>query len=279
MITTIQGIRYAYEVSGNGAPLLLLHGFTGSKATWKPFIPLWSQRYRTIAVDIIGHGESDSPDQITHYTMEAFACTLEILLQNLGIQKTNVLGYSMGGRIALYLTVKRPELIRAVLLESASPGLETKEERLNRIQQDEALADFIAENGLIAFVNRWESLPLFASQKTLPEHVKEAIRKERLAQNPNGLAASLRGMGTGQQPSLWEELPHIKKPVMLVTGRYDTKFVNIARRMKKSLPNCVHIIAEGCGHAVHVESPKTFGKIVFDRFYQFMNGKDGRNDG
>jgi len=165
MITTIQGIRYAYEVSGNGAPLLLLHGFTGSKATWKPFIPLWSQRYRTIAVDIIGHGESDSPDQITHYTMEAFACTLEILLQNLGIQKTNILGYSMGGRIALYLTVKRPELIRAVLLESASPGLETKEERLNRIQQDEALADFITENGLIAFVNRWESLPLFASQK------------------------------------------------------------------------------------------------------------------
>jgi 2-succinyl-6-hydroxy-2,4-cyclohexadiene-1-carboxylate synthase len=279
MKTILNGVHYAFEVAGSGPSLLLLHGFTGSKATWKPFIPLWSQRYQTIAVDIIGHGESDSPEQISHYTMEAFADALELLLRNLGVRKTYVLGYSMGGRIALYLTVKKPDLIRGVLLESASPGLETKAERLNRIRQDEALADFIKENGLIAFVNRWESLPLFASQKTLPEHVKHAIRKERLSQNPNGLAASLRGMGTGRQPSLWEALPYIKQHVMLVTGRKDVKFVKIAERMKKSLPNSVHVIVEGSGHAVHVESPQTFGKIVFDRFYQIMNGKDGRNDG
>ncbi|MGV3487263.1 MAG: 2-succinyl-6-hydroxy-2,4-cyclohexadiene-1-carboxylate synthase [Tuberibacillus sp.] len=268
MNITIDGIRYSYEIEGDGPPLLLLHGFTGSKKSWQPFIPLWSKKYRTIAVDIIGHGETDSPNSLQSYTMEAFAGVLKQILFENGITKTNVLGYSMGGRLALYLAIKHPQFVQSILLESASPGLETEAEREDRIKRDELLADRIIKNGIESFVNEWENIPLFASQKTLPDHIKKTIRQERLSQNPVGLAGSLRGMGTGRQPSLWNSLLGCEKPVMLVAGSLDDKFVNIAQRMEQRLLNCQKMIVNHVGHAVHVESPNIFGKIVFDKFWR-----------
>jgi len=270
MIKKINDVRYSYEIAGEGPPLLLLHGFTGSKGTWKPFIPLWSQKYRTISVDIIGHGETDSPKAIEPYTMEAFADVLEMLLNESGIKKTHVLGYSMGGRLALYLAVMKPKFIGAVLLESASPGLADPAEREARVKRDELLAERIVNDGIEAFVDEWENIPLFETQKTLPEKVKKAIRDERLSQNPIGLAGSLRGMGTGRQPSLWEFLQDIEKPVLIVAGSLDKKFVNIANRMEQRLPYGRKMVVESAGHAIHVESPGIFGKIVFDDFCRII---------
>lgn len=269
----INNVHYSYEIVGTGAPLLLLHGFTGSKNTWAPFIPMWSKKFQIISVDIIGHGETDSPEEVLPYTMPEVAEALEILLNNHGITKTHVLGYSMGGRLALYLMMTRPELIGSVLLESASPGLLSREEQESRIKHDTALADKIVRQGVEAFVNEWERIPLFSTQLSLPDAVKQRIRKERLSQTSQGLANSLRGMGTGMQPSLWESLTECHKQVMLVVGQLDTKFVNIAGEMEKQLPKCRKIVVEGVGHAVHVESPHIFGNIVYDDFSLMIEEK------
>lgn len=270
MKQTINGLDISYEIEGNGPPLLLLHGFTGSKKTWAPFIPLWSQQYRTISVDIIGHGESASPENIADYSMSVFADVLEILLHTSGISKTNVLGYSMGGRLALYLAIKRPHLIGSVLLESASPGLKTSPEREARVKHDAALAEKIMTFGVKAFVDEWENIPLFATQRNLPDVVKKNIRSERLSQTALGLANSLRGMGTGTQPSLWESLSACEKHVMLVAGSLDTKFVTIAGEMERQLLKCRKLVVSDVGHAVHVESPNIFGKIVNDDFCRII---------
>ena len=98
----------------------------------------------------------------------------------MGIDKADILGYSMGGRLALSFAVLYPEFVRKLILESTSPGLESETERKNRRSQDEKLGKFILEQGIEKFVDYWENIPLFATQKGLPQAVQSAIREQRL---------------------------------------------------------------------------------------------------
>ncbi|GGE49993.1 putative 2-succinyl-6-hydroxy-2,4-cyclohexadiene-1-carboxylate synthase [Pullulanibacillus camelliae] len=270
------GVDYFVMVQGEGPPLLLLHGFTGSHHTWSSFIAQWSRRYKVIALDIIGHGQTECPQVDTLYTMSEAAKSINAILDELGMDKVNVLGYSMGGRLALYFAVHYSHRVSGLLLESASPGLALKEERDARIQKDNALAQKIIDKGVEAFVNEWEKIPLFSTQEHLTQTVKEAVRKERLQHHPIGLANSLRGMGTGRQPSLWEALKDLEQPVLLVVGEKDRKFLNIAQEMKQRLPMSFLIIVQQAGHALHVEVAEKFDKIVYDDFYRMIEHHERR---
>lgn len=258
----VNGVRYHLQESGTGEALLLLHGFTGSSESWRRFLPAWSQRYRTIAVDLLGHGKTEAPTDPARYRMEQAAADLTALLDALEIDSAHVLGYSMGGRLALSLAMSAPQRVRSLILESSSPGLRTQEERAARIRQDEALAQRIEREGLAPFVAYWENLPLFASVRRLPEDVQLALRRQRLANSPAGLAASLRGMGTGAQPSWWEYLHQLPMPVLLIAGEEDEKFVYIARKMHALIPHSRFELAEHAGHIVHVEVPDIFDTMV-----------------
>lgn len=256
------GLSYHVETAGEGAPLLLLHGFTGSAAAWHPFLPDWSRRFRTVAVDLPGHGRTGAPRDSARYRTEAAVDDLCRLMDRLSIGRAAVLGYSMGGRLALSLAMLRPERVAALILESSSPGLASAEERVARVKQDEALADRIEREGIERFVDYWENLPLFASVKRLPDDVRERLRRGRLANRTHGLAGSLRGMGTGVQPSWWHRLPELNVPVQLITGERDAKFRGIAERMQRALPDCRLAVVPDAGHLVHVEKPELFATIV-----------------
>jgi 2-succinyl-6-hydroxy-2,4-cyclohexadiene-1-carboxylate synthase len=263
MILDLNGLKYHVEITGKGHPFVLLHGFTGNIDTWKPFCKKWAEHSKLIMVDIIGHGKTDSPDDLAHYRMEKAAGDLANILDQLNIGQTDVLGYSMGGRLALAFAVRFPERVRKLVLESASPGLKTERERSERRQSDARLAKMILEQGLEAFVDNWENIPLFQSQKRLPPEVREKIRKQRLAtNNERGLANSLIGMGTGAQASNWNELSRIDCEVLLITGELDQKFCGIAEEMQQLLKKCRWIVVESCGHAIHVEDEEKFGTIV-----------------
>src|SRR4051794_16562295 len=177
---TINDVQYYVECEGSGPPLLLLHGFTGSSATWTAHIAAWRDRFATIAVDLLGHGQSDAPSGPARYGMEATVADLAALLDRLGVPQAHVLGYSMGGRVALHFAAAYPKRMSALVLESASPGLATLEERIARVAADNELAAFIARASVPAFVDRWESLPLWASQSRLPSTVRAAQRAQRL---------------------------------------------------------------------------------------------------
>jgi len=271
------GVDYFVIVQGEGAPLLLLHGFTGSHQTWLPFISHWSKRYKVIALDIIGHGQTESPAEVALYSMAEVSKSIRDILDVLGIDKVSVLGYSMGGRLGLYFALHYMERINGLILESASPGLASKEAREVRIQKDTTLSQKIEENGIEAFVDNWEKIPLFFTQKHLPKVMKNAIRKERLQHQPIGLANSLRGMGTGRQPSLWEALAdfQVSVPVLLVAGEKDKKFLNIAQEMKRKLPMSFLVVFRRAGHTLHVEVAGKFDKIVYDEFYRMIEYREG----
>ncbi|HFQ93930.1 MAG TPA: 2-succinyl-6-hydroxy-2,4-cyclohexadiene-1-carboxylate synthase [Anaerolineae bacterium] len=259
----IRGCRYFVTTQGNGRPLLLLHGFTGSSQNWQAITPALSSRYRVAAVDLLGHGRTDSPPDPARYQMAEAASDLIAILDELGAAQVDLLGYSMGGRLALYTTVHHPRRINRLILESASPGLKTEQERRERRQRDNALADRIEREGIEAFVNFWEGLPLWDSQKGLAAAARQNLRKQRLQNNPVGLANSLRGMGTGIQPSLWEQLGNLKMPVHLIAGALDDKFAEINRQMVRQIPTARLEIAPDAGHTVHLERPLLFqGKVL-----------------
>ncbi len=259
------GIEQRGETRNSNQTLVLLHGFTGSAAGWGHQLDtLADYGLRIIALDMLGHGQSDAPEDVKRYSIEH--CQQDILaaLQELGVKEGHaiILGYSMGGRIALYTAFSG--FFRALILESASPGLEDPAEREERRTSDEAMAASIERESVPAFVERWERLPLFASQRTLPFECREALHRQRLQNNAMGLAQSLRGIGTGVQPSLYAQLSTLHIPVLLIAGELDTKFTMIAKHMAQELPRSQLHIIPAAGHTVHLEQPQLFTSLVGD---------------
>lgn len=253
---TLNGLNYHVAEHGSGKDaMLLLHGFTGSSASWAPIGLRLARRLRVLAPDLIGHGQTDSPRDPERYRIEYATADLIALLDSLELTAVHWVGYSMGARLALHAALRHPERVRTLTLESGSPGLATEAERSARIAADTALADRIEHEGLEAFVTHWESLPLFSSQTRLPEPVRAGLHAARLRNNPIGLANSLRGMGTGAQPSGWEALSSFTRPTRLIVGALDAKFVGIASQMHARLPNATPTVVPDAGHAAHVERP------------------------
>jgi len=258
----INGHHYHVEVSGSGVPIVLLHGFTGDTSTWQLLRTTLEASYQVIAIDILGHGKSDKPSTVTSYHMQNVARDIVQLMDGLSVHQAHLLGYSMGGRLGLYLAVNYPDRLLSLILESASPGLATEQEREERRIRDNALADKIEANGIPWFVEYWERLSLWESQKSLPQEILESQRKQRLQNDPHGLANSLRGMGTGVQPSLWDELGSVTIPTRLIVGEHDKKFLQINHEMAQQIPDVKMITITGVGHTTHLENPTEFIKHI-----------------
>lgn len=262
-LVSVNGVRLNVEVEGRGPPVVALHGFTGSVATWEAFTAAASRDYMVVRVDLLGHGASDAPESPERYRMERCVEDLAALLDRLGLARATWLGYSLGGRVAISAAVGLPERTAALIAESASPGLaRLRREGRDRVAQDERLARWIEEVGIEEFVAHWEALPLFASQASLPAASSERLRAQRLRNRPVGLANSLRGMGSGAQPPLHRRLPELAMPALFIAGAEDSKFVAIAREMHRAVPGSRLDVIPGAGHAAHLERPDDFNQAV-----------------
>jgi 2-succinyl-6-hydroxy-2,4-cyclohexadiene-1-carboxylate synthase len=261
----VNGISLNVETSGRdeGPALLLLHGFTRDARAWEPLLPCIDD-YRTVRVDLIGHGKSAAPANPARYSMQHAVEDLTALLHHLDIERTALLGYSLGGRVALHFAVESPQLLWALVVESASPGIEDDMERDARFASDLQLAASIETEGLEAFADRWQSQPLFASQRQLPPAVLDEQRRQRLDNSTTGLGNSLRGMGAGAQRWLFPELPHIDTPTLFLAGALDERYAALAPVMAAAVPGAEHHIIESAGHTVHLEQPEPYTALVTD---------------
>jgi 2-succinyl-6-hydroxy-2,4-cyclohexadiene-1-carboxylate synthase len=264
VLTRLNGLDFYIEVDGGGAPLLLLHGFTGSLRTWDE-VRLGlacSANKRLIVVDLIGHGRSAAPADWRRYTLDWAARDLAALLDALKVDTINLLGYSMGGRVALHFAVSAPERIGTLVLESAAPGIQDAVQRQERIRSDEGLAQRILDQGVEAFVEEWERQPLLEPAPHVSADRRSAQHAQRLQNNPLGLANSLRGMGAGQQTPLWSRLGTLRTPVLLIVGERDARYLEIARRMHTLLPRSHLAEVADAGHNVHLDQPRLFVELV-----------------
>lgn len=263
-VIKLTGADYNVVTAGAGAPLMLLHGFTGCAQSWDRLWAALLREYTTITPDLLGHGRTDAPHDPARYRMERCVEDLVAILDALDVERTHLLGYSMGGRVALAAAVAHPERIASLILESASPGLAEAAERQARIASDNALADLAERDGIEAFVARWERTALFATQDRLPTEVRARLRAHRLANKPAGLANSLRGLGTGVQPPLWERLGELRLPCLVMAGELDAKFVSIAQKMADAIAGARIALVAGAGHTIHLEQPDAFTRLVME---------------
>ncbi len=253
------GHRYHVEIGGAGDPLVLLHGFSGAAASWRAVSKRLADCCQCFAIDLLGHGRSDAPADAARYRMKSVAADIVDLLDELKLTKPNLLGYSMGGRLALYLALEFSERFGALILESASPGLADDGARAERRRRDLRLAEMIEKDGIASFVAAWESLPLWTSQSAVQIG---AQRSQRMSNSALGLANSLRGMGTGAQPNLWEKLPNLTAPTCLIVGERDEKFRRTNQLMAAAMPLASLSIITAAGHNTHLENPDAFCRTL-----------------
>jgi 2-succinyl-6-hydroxy-2,4-cyclohexadiene-1-carboxylate synthase len=258
----VDGAQINAEVTGAGPALILLHGFTGSAAGWGVHTEAFARHHQTVAIDLLGHGQSDAPADPRRYSIAHCVEDTVAVMDRLQIRRAAVLGYSMGGRAALALAIAAPERVSALVLESASPGLWDPEVRLARAAQDAVLAAMIERDGVEAFVDQWERLPLFATQASMHEEARAALRARRLQNNPVGLANSLRGFGQGVMMPMHDFLGGIAVPALVIAGARDERYCEVGREMSSHIPGAWLRIVEGAGHTVHLEQPEVFREMV-----------------
>lgn len=255
-------MELATSVRGTGEPVLVIHGFMGCAQAMSPLVDRLDD-VRCIAVDLTGHGRSESPAELDAYSVDAMAAALAELAHELDGGPCHVVGYSMGGRVALALAAARPDVCRSLALISATAGIADPAERASRQRADAALADEIAQLGLHRFVEHWTSLAMWHSlrERLGPDDWAASIR-QRLGCHPLGLANSLRAAGTGSMTPLWDELASIEVPTLVLCGELDTKFVGLGRALADRITNSELVVVPNAGHAVHLEQPDACAAAV-----------------
>ena len=209
---------------------------------------------RLIVPDLVGHGRSETLDDPSSYRVEAMADQVTALADALGCRTFHLVGYSMGGRVALAVGCAHPQRLRSLTLIGATPGIAGARERRRRADADKATAERITAD-FTAFVDEWMALPLFAGQAALGSEHRRASRAQRLASDPKGLALSLRYGGTGAMTPLHKQLENCDMPTLLLAGANDAEFCAIADSLSASLPHAAVARIAGAGHAAHLERP------------------------
>lgn len=251
--------------TGGVAPVMMLHGFTGSGPAMEPLaarlaarLPAW-----VVCPDLVGHGRSEAPEDPARYTVEAMAEQVLGLAEALEFGAFHLVGYSMGGRVALTLGCLAASRLRSLTVIGASGGIDDADRRSKRRQADTKQAQRILED-FEGFVDEWMAQPLFASQAVLGENHRRTAREQRLAADPEGLARSLTAAGAGAMTPLTDRLGQVDVPVLLMAGAEDVKFCAIAEQLAARLPRSRVDCIDSAGHAAHLEQPATTAAKIAD---------------
>ncbi|HEV2771050.1 MAG TPA: 2-succinyl-6-hydroxy-2,4-cyclohexadiene-1-carboxylate synthase [Solirubrobacteraceae bacterium] len=228
-------------------PTVLLHGFTQTARSWDRVRRCLPMRADVLAPDLRGHGAASAARPV------GFAEVAEDIATQ-APARFALCGYSMGGRLALQVALAHPGRVTGLVLVSTTAGIEDAHERQARRAADERLAGQLERQGLEAFAERWAAQPLFAG---LPADLAVEARADRLRNDAAGLAAALRGLGTGAMEPLWDRLPELTVPATVLAGERDAKFLAIARRLAATLADATLTTVPGAGHALHLEAPET----------------------
>jgi 2-succinyl-6-hydroxy-2,4-cyclohexadiene-1-carboxylate synthase len=247
-------VTLGVDVRGDGPPLVLLHGFTQTGRLWGPFGEQLARRHTLIALDLPGHADSDAVRADLQTTAGLVRDTVRDVI---GTDRCDLLGYSLGARVALHVAMFTDLQPNRLVLFGATGGLEDEAARAQRRQRDEAMADALEASGdVAAFIEQWLRNPMFVG-------LAEAAQvDERRRNSASGLASSLRLTGTGTQAPLWDRLASVTAPVLALAGTDDVRFGAHALRLTRLVPHGVASLVPGGGHAAHLAQPALSGRLV-----------------
>lgn len=266
MLLTIQNLSFNVKFEKHEIekkiPIIFLHGFTGSVNDWESIQSKIHNKFTPIFIDLIGHGSSSSPINEEHYSAGSQIKFLYEIIDFLNIDKLFLVGYSMGGRLALQFSLKFPTKVLGLILESTSFGIENGAERAKRVESDKSLAEKITGEGIEKFIDYWYSLPLFNSLKHLPAERFRELKQVRKKNDLNGLKNTLLRFSTGKMKYLIPESKKIRFKVLLIVGDLDKKFKESSKKVVEQIPNSMLKIVPNTGHNVHFEKPEVFLKLI-----------------
>ena len=233
---------------------MLVHGFTQTGSSMAPLADRLAVRRRIVCVDLPGHGGS-----------AAISCDLDeaasLVVDAAGGEPFDLVGYSLGGRVALHAACQSPDNLRATVVVSASTGIQDSVARARRLERDVAMADeLLASGDVAAFLGRWLANPMFA---TLPHPMADL--KGRRSNTAPGLADSLRRCSLGAQRWLLDELATLHRPVLMLAGARDDPFVAVATATAAACRGVTCAVVTGSGHVCHLEQPELTARLI-DRF-------------
>lgn len=235
--------------------LVLLHGFAGTHRTWDLVVPaLDAERYMPLVPDLRGHGTKAGVRPVTFE-----GCVKDVLAQ--APHHFTLCGYSFGGRVAQHAALAAPDRVQRLVLVATTAGLDDPAERAARAAQDAALADEIEVMEREAFADRWMGQVVFAGT---PAEAAKPWREDLLRNEPRGLAAALRTLGTGTMEPVWDRLAQLTMPVTIVVGERDEKFTALAQRYLRALPHARLVTIPGAGHGLPREAPEALAAAIQD---------------
>jgi 3-oxoadipate enol-lactonase len=252
----VRDIEIHYREQGAGFPLVLLHGLNGDLTGWALAIPEWARHFRTIAVDIRGHGESGKPDQ--PYSIKGFAEDLHEFLRTLTIPQAHILGLSMGGAIAQQFALDFPQMVRSLVLVSTFSHIDEPCRR--------------------AFLKLRESLSSGGYPAFFDTVVELAFTPAYIAANPTGIAELKEKRIRSNSPAaigrateaclsfhLKDEIAAIRRPTLVISGREDVFTpIHLAEQIHRAIPHSQWKILEGVGHNLYIEKPVQLADIVLN---------------
>ncbi len=264
MFIRIRNVNYYYSDYSEDSSLpylVMLHGFMGSSQAFNHLLPSLKKFCNPICIDLLGHGTTEVPENPDRYSVTEQTEDLKSLFSELNLHKFMLLGYSMGGRLALQFTTKYPEFISGLILESTTYGIDEPEEIQKRLDIDRERANAINLN-YRGFLDSWSQNPLFKRYEQLNTDAKKNLDQIQKNQKPHGLSNSVLGFGTASMPSVHHQLKEINQSTLIITGQDDDKFTQIGLEMNKLIPESHIIIIPGCGHRVHMENPDDYIQYI-----------------
>ncbi len=233
-----EAARLFYEDDGAGVPVLLTHGFGASTGMWAGQVAAFADRYRLIRWDMRGHGKTECPEDLTHYSQAHTAEDMRALLDHLGIEKAVIAGHSLGGFMSLAFNVAYPERVQALVLQGCGPGYRRDEAREKWNERAENRARTLEEGGLAALGGGAE--------------VGESVQG-----SAKSLAQAARGILSQVDSRVIDSLPGISVPTLVVIGDGDTNYLDGSSYMASRIPGAINVVVPGAGHGVNVEKPDT----------------------
>lgn len=246
--------------------VVFLHGFMGRGVDWDDVVAVLGDGFHCICPDLPGHGvhAADLPQR-----EDWFPATIDHVIAAMdaaGMAQAALVGYSMGGRVALATALGHPRRFTHLVLESASPGISDAEQRQERLQHDGQVAGKLERaaafhGGFEGFLRDWYAMPLFGSLQRRPDLLEDLVRR-RLENDPVALAKSLRGLSVGRQADLWPALETLAMPALVLVGAVDRKYRILAEKMSERCPRLALHEMTACGHNVHAENPDGYTTVL-----------------
>ena len=222
--------------------VLFIPGFMQRGDAWRPVAELLPERYPSTMLD---HSEHSFESRLTEIAEAGAGGVL--------------VGYSLGGRLALRAALRSPGSFSAVVTVGATAGIEEGPLRVARAEADEKLASWIETASMEDVVSLWERQPMFADQS---DALVEAQRSGRLSHDQRSLALLLRTAGQGALEPVWHDLRSLELPLLAIAGARDDGYTRAAKRIASTAPNGRLAIVEEAGHAPQLQQPDEVARVI-----------------